>query len=153
MGVLGHQMATLSLKMDVVGAQMGKEQGARRVELVPRWSRLAWLEFRVSWLGSGMDAAFISLGSYSACTFKSQVSYCELLWGFQPVSTSILIPPAENPWSEQRRLVDIWWIYEQPCTFWGSAKPGCSKSLPLQLLGFGGAGGWWTISLGLGCSP
>lgn len=49
------------------------------------------------------------------------------------------------PWEQNPALA--WGIREQPCTFWGSAKPGCSKSHPLQSLCF------WRGWREMGCVP
>ena len=66
--------------MAFLEAEVGRQRGARKAELAPHGDvpqprgGLAWLEFGVSQLGSGMDAASISPGSFSACTFESQLS-------------------------------------------------------------------------------
>lgn len=92
-------------------------------------------------MGSGMDAVSISLEFFSAGIFESQL-YSDLPRGFKDISPSIVSPSCKTPWSKQGRFlwaqipVLAWGVCEQLCTFWGSAKPGCSKSHLCQLLGF-----------------
>lgn len=153
----------------------GKGVGSRESRLArhrdipqPR-GKLAWLEFGVSQLGSRMDAASISLESFSQLVLLSPsyhtVTYHGASSPIYPGTPSLSC--CKTPWTKQGRCpweqnpALTWGICEQPCTFWDSAKIGCSKSHPIQPLGFwrgwrmvghvpgvrhhgmGSAPGWW----------
>ena len=113
-------------------------------------SRLAWLEFGASQLGSGVVAASISLGSFSACTFQSQLLHCGVSRLFSPAPC---LPPAANPLGTS--LGD---------SHGSKTLPGCGGLVPFGAQqnqtaqnptfssgwAFGGAGGWWTRLLTMG---
>lgn len=122
---------------------------------------LAWLEFGVSRLGSGVDAVSISLGSSSACASASQSLHCDLLWGFAPLFPIVPSPSCcKTPWSEP----GIFPREQNPASAWGNLGTtlhllGLGKAELLEIpslsscWAFGEAGGWWAVSLEPGCSP
>lgn len=138
MVVLGRQTATRSLKMSFV--EVGRERDVRRAELallgdvLQPCDGLAWLQFGMSRMGSGMDALSISLQFFSAGIFESHLSYCDLPWGFKDISSSIVSPSCKTPWSKEGRL--LW----------------AQTPVLVSCWAFGGAGGWWAASSEPGCS-